>query len=90
DRRNQRHIGKKDLLAAKKYGTKEATYRSRWKFTYLGIVYITEYDEVTEVTSYNIPIEVHPVTLTHHDHLAHDALVRKMKAMPAICTSHIV
>lgn len=91
DRRALRSIGKKDLLAAKKYGTRERQYyRDRWKFTFAGIVYITESDQSTEVTSYALPIEVHPVALTLQDHFYHNELARKMKAMPSICTSHIV
>ncbi len=94
DRRALRNIGKRDLLAAKKYGTKQRTLgpkgKLRWKFTFADIVYITEEDEITEVTSYVTPIEIAQVQLQNGDLEMHQALALKLNTMPSICTSHIV
>lgn len=94
DRRSLRSIGKKDLLAAKKYGRKERTYgyqrQPRWKFTFADIVYITEDDEVTEVTSYVLPVDIPMVQLSLTDYNSHRLLTKKLHEMPSICTSHIV
>lgn len=94
DRRHLRKICRKDLLAARKYGTKERTYgyqrQPRWKFTYADIVYITENDEISEVTSYVLPVDIPLISLSASDYTAHDALVHKMRSLPSMCSSHFV
>src|SRR5690348_12337989 len=58
DRRLLRNIEKRDLQAAKKYGVrKRLRNKRRWSFTYADIVYITEDDQIAEVTSYVLPLQ---------------------------------
>ncbi len=95
DRRHLRCIGKRDLLAAKKYGKREKSNAPhgkahRWKFTFADVVYITEHDEITEVTSYVLPMEIPPIAVTREDEQAHTALTEKMNETPSLCTSHFV
>lgn len=93
-RREQRGISKPDLRSAKKHGAKERTYgyngKPRWKFTFRDIVYITEDDEVTEVTSYVRPLEITKAVVTKKDELAHQALIRRFQSNPNMITSHTV
>mmetsp|Transcript_12277 Transcript_12277/g.11106 ORF Transcript_12277/g.11106 Transcript_12277/m.11106 type:complete len:593 (+) Transcript_12277:121-1899(+) len=61
-RRNQRDIKIRDLQAAVKYGIREPGYpcrrdgTPRWKFTYAGVVYITDETCTKEITSYAVEI----------------------------------
>ena len=63
-RQEERRISKPDLQAAVLYGKaklqKGRDGQRRWKFTYNGIVYITEYDKQTSVTCWaenQLPLE---------------------------------
>lgn len=92
-RREHRSISKLDLRSVKKYGTKERTYangKPRWKFIFSDIVYITEDDEISEVTSYVRPLTLSKAILTPQDIQTHEALVQKLKIDPTMLTSHTV
>eukprot|EP01035_Chromulina_nebulosa_P019632 gene19632-25543_t len=69
-RRNQRDIKIRDLQAAVKYGIREPGYPSRkdgkprWKFTYAGVVYITDDTCTKEITSYAVEIPFQKANVT--------------------------
>ena len=59
ERRAERNIQRKELQAAIKYGTKERANpgrdnSTRWRYTYDGVVYITDETSRHEVTSWRI------------------------------------
>ena len=59
-RRRERLISKRDLQAAVKYGKKEEALRAkgsvlRWKYTFAGIVYVTDATSTREITSWPEP-----------------------------------
>ena len=65
-RRSERLISKRDLQAAVKYGKKEEALRAkgsngaegavlRWKYTFAGIVYVTDASSTREITSWPEP-----------------------------------
>ncbi len=95
-RRELRNISENDLIAAKKYGTKERSdgylpqHKSRWKFNFADIVFITGDDERTEVTSYVTPLFIPKAVISTLDFEAHEALTNKIKLEAKMATSHIV
>ena len=96
DRRAQRQIGKKDLLAAVQYGEKTRAHpdprtgEPRWKFTFANIVYITDASCKKEITSYVLPLEIQKIQLGSDDVASHDLLQKRLLNEPALCTSHTV
>ena len=59
DRRNERVIDKKELQAAIKYGIKTAANpgrdgTQRWRYTYNGVVYVTDSTSKHEITSWRV------------------------------------
>jgi hypothetical protein len=94
-RRFERDIEQRSLQEAVKYGTKKRQITrngtDRYKFVYNGIVYITEADCVTEVTSYSlnqIPLERVPIDRD----LEHEIFEqrRRIKTGESKITSHAV
>lgn len=96
-RRSERLISKSDLQAAVKYGEKEASYENsngelRWKYTFRGIVYITDETSRREITSWPIPafgFDVPLVKITEKMRRYHRAAVRAL-GNKASWTSHTV
>ena len=97
-RRSERLISKSDLQAAVKYGEKEASSRTatvailRWKYTFRGIVYITDETSRREITSWPIPafgFDVPLVEITENMRRDHRAAVRAL-GNKASWTSHTV
>ena len=96
-RRSERLISKSDLQAAVKYGEKEASYENnsgelRWKYTFRGIVYITDETSRREITSWPIPafgFDVPLVEITEKMRRDHRAAVRAL-GNKASWTSHTV
>ena len=89
NRRATRNIGKRDLQAALKYGTKESTHPNprtrepRWKYTYKNIVYITEGERGTkEVTSYVEPLTIPEAFVQPADLDLHNRLAEKLRKQP--------
>jgi len=81
DRRSLRKIGKRDLQAAVKHGTKELQVcrragphylETRYKYTFADIVYITDETSTKEITSWVKPYELHPLVLTENDLKLHE------------------
>ena len=71
ERRQQREIDKQELKKAIKYGKRERADPGRngdrrWKFTYRGVVYITDDSLRHEITSWRID-ETHEVYNNHAD-----------------------
>eukprot|EP00957_Ditylum_brightwellii_P068514 5201170-Ditylum_brightwellii.AAC.1 len=82
-RREQRGIGKKDLTEAKKYGkcTPGVPYKNgvpTSKYTYNGIVYITNDLTGQEITSYALPVELKPVLITNATKKQHSIATSKI------------
>ena len=95
-RRSERLISKSDLQAAVKYGEKEASHNSKgilcWKYTFRGIVYITDETSRHEITSWPIPafgFDVPLVEITENMRRDHRAAVRAL-GNKASWTSHTV
>lgn len=60
-RRRERDISKRDLLAAVKYGSKKRVGNPRggelhWKYTFAEVVYITDATSTKEITSWTFPL----------------------------------
>ena len=93
DRRELRSIGKKDLQAAVKYGTKESgrtvNGEFRWKYTFANVVYITDSTSTREITSYILPISIQRVLETDQDMKGQNQLRKRLKNSE-LCTSHTV
>ncbi|KAI9336128.1 hypothetical protein BDR26DRAFT_865178 [Obelidium mucronatum] len=62
----------------------------RWKYTFANIVYITDETSTHEITSYVLPIEIHPVPIDDLTRLDHYRLKNKLDSCPALCSSHTV
>lgn len=62
----------------------------RWKYTWAGIVYITNASSTTEVTSYAEPLGIPRAKLTPDDLAEHAAAKEKLEQDPSLCTSHTV
>jgi hypothetical protein len=97
-RRIERNIGKRDLQAAVKYGTKSKghpcprTGARCWLFTFADVVYVTDDDERQEITSWPLQgggIDVEKVTIDSTMQKAHDAAVVSAANL-AKWTSHTV
>eukprot|EP01135_Chromosphaera_perkinsii_P001170 Nk52_evm9s160 gene=Nk52_evmTU9s160 len=78
ERRILRSIDKVDLLNAVKYGVKERCGANRWKYTFANVVFITENDSKTEVTSYALPIQLPHVEITDEDDSIHKEIRMEM------------
>ena len=98
-RRQQRAISKVELQAAVKHGTRERGLPSKkdgsktWKYTYAGVVYITDDTSRLEITSwpepgFGINIDKRPVTQVMLR--AHRRAVSNIKTKPNTWTSHTV
>ncbi|ETV75399.1 hypothetical protein H257_10250 [Aphanomyces astaci] len=90
DRRSQRAIAKRDLQAAIKYGTKEASIKDRWKYTFANIVYITDKTSRREITSFVQRVKVSKVTLEADALVQHEQLKASLQLQPNLSTSHTV
>ncbi|KAJ3228534.1 hypothetical protein HDU81_006133 [Chytriomyces hyalinus] len=96
DRRHLRQIGKRDLVAAVRFGTKtpgmpcRRTGATRWKYTFANIVYITDATSTREITSYVLPLSIAPVPLSQSDTLNHLLLKVRLSDDPSLCSSHTV
>ena len=96
-RRRERDIAKSELRAAVKYGVREAqtnprTGERRWKYTYAGVVYITDSESRREITSWPEPcfgFDVPLVRITDDMTAQHDASVAALRNLGA-WTSHTV
>ncbi len=68
-RRQERLINMRDLKAAVKYGKKEANVSwqgiKNWKYTFAGIVFITDETSKCEITSWVLPAFAFDVPLVH-------------------------
>lgn len=62
----------------------------RWKYTWAGIVYITDASSTVEVTSYAESIEIPTAELTSDDVAEHEASKERIRRDPSLCTSHTV
>lgn len=94
-RREQRAIGKKDLQAAVKYGTRTAGVARKngdttSVYTHNNIVYITNDATGEEVTSYALPIVLDKVKITDAIQAQHDNAVRDIARHRNRWTSNIV
>lgn len=90
-RRYQRGISKRDLQSAIKYGTAERTVFGRWKFTYAGLIYITDPTRTQEITSYPQaanPIEKADISFIEMEE--HTAAKGILSCFPEKCESHTV
>lgn len=87
-RREQRDFNKRDLQAAKKYGSRSRVWGNRWKFEYDGVIFITDQSMRREVTSYPAPLAIAPIDAVSQ--LKHDQAKQVIDAKPEICTSHTV
>lgn len=96
DRRAQRQIGKKDLLAAVQFGKKTLAHpdprtgEKRWKYTFANIVYITDATSRNEITSYVLPLEIQKISLGKEEVKNHNLLKNRLLQEPWLCTSHTV
>jgi len=84
-RRQQRGIDKKDLQAAKKYGSTRSTHpRPNGDptsiYTYKDIVYITNDITGEEVTSYSVPLELEYVPINDALQREHDQALRTIRS----------
>lgn len=95
-RRGQRDIGKRDLQAAIKYGTKEPGYPSRstgqptWKFTYRHIVYITDETMRKEITSYVVALDIPEAPIQEGDLDLQRRAAMLLSQRPDLCLTHTV
>ena len=100
-RRLERGLDRRDLEAAVKHGTKEfqpAKPRGsgrrpvppRWRFTYENVVYVTELDMVTEVTSYSVPLPLVEVPTNAGLERQCKEMKRRITEGSARITSHMV
>jgi hypothetical protein len=95
-RRLQRRISVRDLQAAVKYGVKEPGYpnpkdgSSRWKFTYMDVVYITDASTKKEVTSYALALPLDEVPLDQRMLNAVREAKKRISSNREIITSHTV
>ena len=99
-RREERDITKRDLKAAVKYGTKEATPGQGrnlglvcWKYTFAGVVYITDIESKVEITSWpeqsGCGFDVPLIRITRSMTTAHNAAVANLHNLGS-WTSHTV
>lgn len=97
-RRGERNIVKPELQAAVKYGVREAqiqprTGARRWKYTFAGIVYITDSQSRREITSWPEPcfgFDVPLVRISTSMAAEHDASVAALERNLDAWTSHTV
>ncbi|CAE8653365.1 unnamed protein product [Polarella glacialis] len=97
-RRLERNIGKRDLQAAIKYGTREPghpcprTGERRWRYTFADVVYVTDEEGRKEITSWPAPgcgIDVEKVLITPEMRANHKEALGSI-AKKANWTSHTV
>ena len=80
-RRAERSIDKKDLQKAIKDGVKEIQLRRldngtrpiRYKYTFAGIVYITDETSTHEITSWVLPLPIKPALVLSEDEFKYQA-----------------
>mmetsp|Transcript_13429 Transcript_13429/g.18361 ORF Transcript_13429/g.18361 Transcript_13429/m.18361 type:complete len:707 (+) Transcript_13429:131-2251(+) len=99
-RRNQRNIDKRDLQTAIKYGTVEPghpcpkTGGNRWKYTFAGVVYITDHSGRREITSYPVAgantLDIKKIDVSSRMQVAHDQNRKLIKLVPSSWKSHTV
>jgi hypothetical protein len=97
ERREQRKILKKDLQSAVKYGKKTLGYPDRktgdvrYKYTYLGIVYITDYTSTKEITSWSENCAIlNKCVIPNSLQRQHNEWIKRISNNPKIITSHTV
>ena len=93
----ERDIDKRDLQAAVLHGTAEQQVRVvrgrrivRYKFTFAGVIYITDSTRTMEITSFPEPVLVDNVAITHAMTLAHARALEVILTQPERWTSHTV
>eukprot|EP00923_Selenidium_pygospionis_P055214 GHVN01096268.1.p1 GENE.GHVN01096268.1~~GHVN01096268.1.p1 ORF type:complete len:521 (+),score=71.97 GHVN01096268.1:40-1563(+) len=93
-RRELRHIEKRDLQEALKYGKCtpaypcRRTYMPRWKFEYRDVIYITDYDKSKEITSYRVPVAISKAPISVEILKRHDFLKQLITEDPKLCSTH--
>jgi hypothetical protein len=87
-RRIERDISKRDLQKALKYGTRERTYRGRWKIEFDGVTMIADPTMLSEITAYPSPLSKYPVTQKEADE--HSTAKFLIKEKSELCKSHTV
>ena len=95
-RREERDITKRDLKAAVKYGKKEPATMGRgtdrWKYTFAGVVYITDSESKVEITSWPEDVcgfDVPLIRITDAMAAEHDTAVADLRNQGS-WTSHTV
>ena len=91
-RREQRKITMGELKTAIHYGEKEEAGNNHWKYTWNGVVVITDPTSSTIVTSWTLPgfvVDLPKVKITPNMRKQHDEAVRRLKDTSA-WTSHTV
>jgi hypothetical protein len=95
-RREQRNICKRDLAAAVKYGVQERgfphphTGETRWKYTFAGIVYITDETSTREITSWALELPFDTVTLSDRVLTVHNEGKLRVIEDKSSITSHTI
>ena len=98
-RRLERKIAMKDLQAAVKHGKKELSPllgpngERRWMYTFAGVVFVTDYHSVQEITSWTLPgwgVEVEKALITPEMLQQHQDAVERIQQDKSLWTSHTV
>lgn len=95
ERREQRNITRRDLQAAVKYGKKEQGLPSRsgeprLKYTFGGVVYITDWTSSVEVTSWALELPLIGYEIPDRVLMNYNEAKRRITANPLMITSHTV
>lgn len=92
-RRAERLIDKRDLQAAIKHGTKEIQHlkgKIRYKYTFAGIVYITDQTSRHEITSYMLPLSINLALIEENDRYQYTAAKQRIARDPSLIKTHSV
>lgn len=87
-RREQRDIEKRDLQKALKYGKRETAWNNRWKITHDGVIFITDSNQIREITAFPAPLSFVEVSAKDKEDHAKAKLIIERK--PHLCRSHTV
>jgi len=98
-RRRERGIDRRDLQEAIRHGTAVfqppprrpgREMQGRWKITWNDIVYITDYDKTTEITSWAIPLPLKEAPLSEGDLRKSKEMARRIRSGEQAITSHTI
>ena len=92
-RRAERSIEKRDLQAAVKHGTREIQHCNgeiRYKYTFAGIVYITDQTSRHEITSYMLPLTIKLALVLDNDKYQYKAAKQRIARDPSLIKTHSV